>query len=303
MIYLKKKIMVKINRFLYYLSKIKALPSTFPSFFRGFKIIRPIGSGSFGTVFLAEKNRKQYAIKIIHERKHALKEIRNLKFVRKFLPNHRNVVRFVTSFFYSGAYYIVMEYVDGVSLFDHLKPQSGHLDEAIFLPIFLQMLNAICAIHACGIAHLDIKFENFVIEQSTGRVVLIDLGSCSRTGVELDDCVGTPLYMDSLVVQNIGNITHYYMDIWSIGMNLVYMYNGKVPFSFPKNLKKKDVIPYIMIFMANLTKPPIPTKLQEDKTKFGKFICDISTRCLQLDPTLRPTAAEIFELVKTYSNQ
>ena len=282
---------------------MQALSFAFPSFFRGFKIIKPIGSGSFGSVFLAERGGKQYAIKIIHERKHALKEIRNLKFVRKFLPNHRNVVGFVTSFFYSEAYYIVMEYVDGVSLFDHLKPQIGILNEASFLPIFLQMLNAICAIHACGLAHLDIKFENFVIEQSTGRVVLIDLDCSSRTGVELDDCVGTPLYMDSSVVRNNQPIVNQYMDIWSIGMNLVCIYNGKAPFLFPQNLKKEDVIDYIMISMANLIEPPVPPRLQEDKTQFGKFICDISTRCLQLDPTLRSTAAEIFELVKTYSNQ
>lgn len=291
--------MGKINRIICYLLKMQALPH---SSVQGFEFIRPIGSGSFGSVFLAKRRGKFFAIKVVSERRNALKEIRNLKWIRKFLPTHPNVVKYITSFYHSGQYYIVMEYVDGVSLFDHLKPNIGKLDQASFLHIFLQMLIAIQALHACEMVHLDIKFENFVIDK-TGRVVLIDFGCSCRIDVELDDCVGTPFYMDpSLIHQNEGLNAKKPMDIWSIGMNLVCMYMGKAPIPLPHGLKKDDMIVFIMIWMANLTEPPVPTKLQDDKTQFGKFICDISTRCLQLDPTLRPTAAEILELVKAFMN-
>ena len=294
--------MGKINRIICYLSKMQALPSAFPPYFRGFKFIRRIGSGSFGSVFLAKRGGKLFAIKVVSDRRHALKEIQNLKWIRKFLPPHPNVVKYIASFIYSRKYHIVMEYVDGVSLYDHLKPNIGKLDQAYFLPLVMQMLSAIQALHACDMVHLDIKFENFVIGR-TGQVVLVDLGCSSLDGEELDKIVGTPLYMDpSLIHQNKGLNAQKTMDIWSIGINLICMYMGKAPLSLPHGLKEDDMMFFIMMWMANLTKPPVPTKLQDDKTQFGKFICDISTRCLQLDPTLRPTAAEILELVKAFMN-
>ena len=290
--------MGKINRIICYLLKMQALPQH--SSVQGFEFIRPIGSGSFGSVFLAKRRGKFFAIKVVSERKHALKEIRNLKWIRKFLPNHPNVVKYITSFYHSGQYHIVMEYVDGVSLFEHLRPTIGKLDQASFLPLVNQMLSAIQALHACEMVHLDIKFENFVIDKN-GRVVLIDFGCSCRIGVELDDCVGTPLYIDPDVIQNVGSTANIAMDIWSIGMNLVCMYMGKAPIPLPKGLSKDDMRVFIMIWIANMP-ILIPSELQVDKSDFGKFICDISTRCLQLDPTLRPTAAEILELVKAFMN-
>ena len=293
--------MGQINRILCYLLKMQPLPLPLNSLVREFKIIKLLGSGSFGLVYQAEKHGNFFAIKVVSERRYALKEIRNLKWIRKFLPNHPNVVKYITSFYHSGQYHIVMEYVDGVSLFEHLRPTIGKLDQASFLPLFMQMLSAIQALHACEMVHLDIKFENFVIDK-TGRVVLIDLGCSWRIGVELDDCVGTPLYMDPKVIhQNVGSNANTTMDIWSIGMNLICMYMGKALIPLPPGLKKDDVIVFIMIWMANMP-ILIPSELQADKSNFGKFICDISTRCLQLDPTLRPTAAEILELVRAFMN-
>jgi serine/threonine protein kinase len=267
----------------------------------GYDFLKPIGAGAFGSVFLAEKDFCFFAIKIISEEKYALKEIKNLEKVRLKLLHHQNIVQFVESFSNSGIYYIVLEYVDGISLFDYLKPQLGKLEEVSFLQILLQMLRAIEALHNSGFVHLDLKLENFVIDKNR-RVVLIDMGCSSEIDIELQNCVGTPLYMDPRVIHESGTPANPSMDIWSLSMVILFSYLNKTHFYLPKGLDKKEVTQFIMFTIANLTKPPIRTKLQEDKTKFGMFICDISTKCLQIDHIKRPSASELIHLVKAYMN-
>jgi len=266
----------------------------------GYRLVRPLGKGSFGMVVLAEKDGEFFAIKISSNQREALNEV---EMMRK-LPLHRNLIRFIESFSESGNFYIVMEYVEGQSLFEHLKSSFGTLQshsEPAFFQVLEQMLNAMVSIHAAGIVHRDIKPENFMFEKRTGRVVLLDLGGSSCTGSERSGCVGTPLYVSPEVVrEGVDAKDCPSVDMWSIGIFLVLMHTGKCPYPTSSKCEIEQKRLEIMMSVANLTKPPIPKILMEDESPFGVWMRTVATSCLQLDPSLRPTAQQVLDSVKEY---
>jgi len=96
---------------------MQASPTIFPPI-RGYTPHNILGKGSFGMVVYATNvSGEQFAIKMMNKEE-ARKEIANLQ----ALPLHDNIVKFVEAFFESGRYYIVLEYIEGCSLFSHIKP-------------------------------------------------------------------------------------------------------------------------------------------------------------------------------------
>jgi len=78
--------------------------------------------------------------------------------------------------------YIVMEYIQGVELFDYVAGK-GRLTESQAKDIFSQMLKSVKAVNQKGMVHRDLKLENFIIQKSTNKPILIDFGfACSDLG-------------------------------------------------------------------------------------------------------------------------
>jgi serine/threonine protein kinase len=152
----------------------------------GFRIIRPLGSGTFGHTFEVEGPRaERFALKTIHmsaaeqDAGSLQNEIRTLGALR-----HRGIPRLVASGSSDGCPYIVMHLAQGQSL-DTIHQR--HLDagttigERALIAVMLDTLDALSHMNARGLAHRDIKPDNIIVDDH-GRATIIDLGSCRALG-------------------------------------------------------------------------------------------------------------------------
>jgi serine/threonine protein kinase len=127
--------------------------------------------------------------------------------------------------------YLVMEYVDGISLQERIDKQ-GALDIKQILRIGMQIAEGLAAAHKQGLVHRDIKPANILLENGVERVKITDFGlaravddaSLSQSGV----VAGTPMYMAP--EQAAGEHIDHRADLFSLGSVLYVMSTGRPPF-------------------------------------------------------------------------
>ncbi len=173
-----------------------------------YKLIRPLGSGGQGSVYLAEQVNlgRKCAIKVIRSdisadnRDEALTRFEHEARIAASIHSQFCASVYDFGFISSeGDSYLVMEYVEGVPLFDlvGLTIQDWSLQERV--RIFIQLAKALVALHKAGLVHRDLKPENIIVNRTTGELKLIDFGlgisegesRMTMTGFS----VGTPHYM------------------------------------------------------------------------------------------------------------
>jgi len=147
-----------------------------------YAMIRVLGSGAYGTVKLAQhkKTKQKVAIKIYPRFK--LNDAAKLKAVRREISNmskikHPYIVKMLDSFETAKEIILVLEYVNGVSLYQYLKskPTKRGIDEEVARRFFRQICEAIKYLHAKNIVHRDLKMENIIIDDRN-NAKLIDFG-------------------------------------------------------------------------------------------------------------------------------
>ncbi|SIP92785.1 serine/threonine protein kinase [Alkalispirochaeta americana] len=133
-----------------------------------------------------------------------------------------------------SSYYIVLEYVEGVSL-EELIRQHRYLSEDAALLILREVCRALAYAHERGVVHRDIKPANILIS-SRGEVKLVDFGIATIHGGEEESALtregmtlGTPSYMAPEQFQNTRSVDHR-ADIYSVGVVLYEMVTGKRPY-------------------------------------------------------------------------
>ena len=209
----------------------------------GYKILKKIGSGGMGDVYLAEHKvlETTVAIKSLHtnfiDDESFRKRFRREARVHAKL-NHPNVVKLIDFQEKKDGLFIIMEYVEGKQLDDYIKNETGPITEEKLIPLFLQILDAVSHAHAKGLVHRDIKPANIII--CKGKVKVLDFGiakelstesGLTKTGVQ----VGTPTYMSPEQI-NVDKLDHL-TDIYSLGVTLFYMAVGKPPYENSNAIK------------------------------------------------------------------
>ncbi|MCP9974687.1 protein kinase [Streptomyces somaliensis] len=130
-----------------------------------------------------------------------------------------------------GVPYIVMEFVEGVSLAERIAAR-GPVDAREAARIGLALLSALRAAHAIGVLHRDLKPANVLVEEATGRVVLTDFGIAQLAGAttltEAGMFVGSPEYTAPERMQ--GHRAGPAADLWSLGVLLCAVMTGHSPF-------------------------------------------------------------------------
>ena len=211
-----------------------------------YKILRTLGAGGMGTVFLGEH--------ILLGRRAAIKTL------LPTLSSHREIVdRFFTEaraisaisdpgvvqifdfgYHVDGTAYIVMELLEGESLQARLD-RLGRLPVSDALRIARQIAGSLGAAHALGIVHRDLKPGNvFLIRdpeaQSGERTKILDFGVCKLdddadgTVTQTGTMLGTPVYMSPEQCKGSGKVDHR-TDIYSVGSALFHMLAGRPPFA------------------------------------------------------------------------
>jgi serine/threonine protein kinase len=201
-----------------------------------------LGRGGFGKVFkIKDRNlNRECALKILNiyepaednDEKREESKIRFIKEAKALAKcKHQNIVS-IYSIGGEGAFpYLVMEYIEGRSLGDILEEEEI-LDFDEIVKVSSIILSALDYIHANGLIHRDLKPDNIIIENGTGRIVIIDF-SIARdivSGTKITDMKfihGTPFYM---APEQFKNIVSPGIDIYSYGIILYRMLTGKVPF-------------------------------------------------------------------------
>jgi serine/threonine-protein kinase len=150
---------------------------------------------------------------------------------------HENVVAVHGVDEVNGLPYLVMEYVHGVSLQQHVD-RAGPPDLKEVLRIGIQAANGLAAAHAQGLVHRDVKPANILLENGVARVKLTDFGlaraiddaSLTQSGV----IAGTPLYMAP--EQASGAAVDHRADLFSLGSVLYLLCTGRPAFRAPNTL-------------------------------------------------------------------
>jgi serine/threonine-protein kinase len=216
--------------------------------FGNYRVVRLLGQGGFGEVYLAENPHldRRAAVKVLHSAMAQDKEL-----VRRFLNEaraasairHPNIIDvFDAGMTPEGSPYILMEFLEGVSLQTRLA-DSGRMLLPQALDVAGQAGSALAAAHEAGIVHRDLKPENlFLVPDRTSpngeRVKVLDFGIAKikhhggkggtvRTQTGL--IMGSPAYMSPEQCKDSADVDHR-SDIYSFGTIVYEMLAGRTPF-------------------------------------------------------------------------
>lgn len=262
-----------------------------------YRIVRMIGSGGMGEVYLAEDARlkRQVAIKVlrIESSVDAEKASRFEKEARAASAlNHPNILTVFDVGKSDSFRYMVTEFVDGQTLREYFRHGSVPVKKAV--EIMTGVAKALDAAHSAGIIHRDVKPENIMIRRD-GAVKVLDFGLAKLTPPKdaahsLVDTtpgliMGTPKYMSPEQVR--GLEVDRTTDVYSLGAVFYEMIAGAPPFD---EATVGDTI------AAVLTRQPVPLDRQNPETP--ATIQKIVERCLNKDreSRYRTMTSVIFDL-------
>jgi predicted Ser/Thr protein kinase len=206
-----------------------------PGSLGGYEIVRVLGEGGSGTVYLARTGGQEVALKVLRrdqsvserERRRWLEEAEHLGRIR-----HRGVVRiFDAGELDDGRPYLAMELLSGQTLAERITAGPVPLDLA--LRLFDQLASAVQAIHDTGLIHRDLKPENLMLVEGGERVVVLDLGIARAadappsTTTKIGYQRGTPAVMAP--ERFFGERATVRTDIYELGVVLFVMLTGRLP--------------------------------------------------------------------------
>jgi serine/threonine protein kinase len=204
-----------------------------------YKVLSQLGSGAMGVVYLAQDVRlgRKIALKLLPSQfTNDTDRLRRFQQEARAASalNHPNILTVHEVEQKDGLHYIATEFVDGLTLRQHIQARQMRLDEV--LDIAIQVASALQAAHAAGIAHRDIKPENIMI-RADGYIKVLDFGLAKLTENELSPAaaetnpgvvMGTPRYMSP--EQARGLDVDLRTDIFSLGTVIYELVTGKLPF-------------------------------------------------------------------------
>lgn len=200
-------------------------------------IIRKIGEGAMGQVFLARnKSIHQFvAIKMLHPQFSASPELRE-RFRQEAIMlsalDHPNIVKFLNYVENDQGIFLIMEYVDGMTLEDFILKKNGLIVENRAIPMMKQIVDAFLYAHGRGIIHRDIKPSNIFLSKD-GHVKVLDFGIAQIVS-DSDDRdlkgVGTISFMSP--EQTLDRQLDIRSDIYSLGVVFYQMLTGRAPYDY-----------------------------------------------------------------------
>ncbi|MBN1207743.1 MAG: protein kinase [Myxococcaceae bacterium] len=253
-----------------------------------FRVIRPLGSGGMGAVYLGEQVSlgRKVAIKVLHHdlhKQHGMLE--RFKREARLLSavEHPTLVRIIDFGESEHSACLVMELVEGESLFELL--QSGPLAPTRALTMLRQLAEGLAAIHEKGIIHRDIKPENvFLTRTPRGEQArLLDFGIARLVEPDADSNVsqvgvvlGTPEYMSP--EQAIGARLDERSDLYCLGVLAYRVLSGQLPFDGPSPRH------YIS---QHANAAPLPLDRAAPALAVNPALVALVMRLLEKDPTQR----------------
>lgn len=242
-----------------------------------------IGSGGMAEVYRAfcHKLQRTVAIKVLKQEYNG-----NEDFIRRFTQealaaakvNHPNLVNVYEVEHTDGVYYIVMEFVDGITLKEYIR-QKGKLEQQEAIGIAIQVANGLSEVHRQGIVHRDVKPQNMIIS-SDGKVKLADFGIARAVSTETlsQESMGSVHYISPEHAQ--GKPTDARSDLYALGICLYEMVTGRVPF---------DGEEAVTVLLAQINQTPVSPR--ELNPEISEKLAYIILKSLEKNPAARYQSA------------
>lgn len=266
-----------------------------------YEIHELIGVGGMANVYRCTDtvDDREVAIKILKD-----EYLNNEEFIRRFkneskaiaMLSHPNIVKVYDVSFGDMIQYIVMEYIDGITLKEYID-QQGIIEWKDALHLTTQVLKALQHAHECGIVHRDIKPQNIMLLQD-GTIKVTDFGiarfSDKATRTMTEQAIGSVHYIAP--EQARGDVTDGKTDIYSVGVMLYEMLTGKLPFdsdsavsvalmqlqSTPK--RPREINPGIPIGLEQITLKAMQKQPSDRYASAAEMLSDIER--FRLNPSI-----------------
>lgn len=244
-----------------------------------------IGIGGMANVYRCYDtiDDREVAIKILKD-----EYLNNLEFIRRFkneskaiaVLSHPNIVKVFDVSFGDMIQYIVMEYIDGITLKEYIQ-QQGVLTWKETVHLISQVLQALSHAHSKGVVHRDIKPQNMML-LSDGTIKVTDFGIArfsNNTRTMTEQAIGSVHYIAP--EQAKGDITDGRTDIYSLGVMMYEMLTGKLPYD-------GDNAVSVALMHLQLT-PASPCELNSD---IPEGLEEITLKAMQKQPSDRYQSAQ-----------
>jgi len=243
---------------------------------------RRLGRGGMGDVYLAREPRlaRRVAIKVLPPDR-AMQPAARERFLREARTaaglSHPNIVPIFAVDEVDDFVFFVMAYVDGESLGQRIRTR-GPLPPAEVARVLKQVARALAYAHDHGVVHRDVKPDNILLENPTGRVLVTDFGiarvgaGSGNTGPR--EVMGTAEFMSP--EQASGAVVDGRSDLYSLGVVAYYVLSGRLPF------EERDAYA-LMARHATDPAPPLAVVAPAVPRQLARIV----DRCLLKEPSAR----------------
>jgi hypothetical protein len=248
-----------------------------------YRLIRLLGRGGMGAVYLARDLSldREVAIKVVKTAsdERAMHERFRREARTAARLSHPNIVPLYAFGEVEGMPYFVMGYVRGEALADRLR-RDGKIPEEDARRILAEIADGLDHAHRQGVVHRDVKPDNVLLDDESGRALLTDFGVAKGLGkgetlTQYGSVVGTPQYMSPEQASGRSDIDGR-SDIYSLGVMAYAMLAGRLPF---------DGNSAAEVLTKQITQEPAPL------TSIAPTVSDATVqavqRCLAKDPAAR----------------
>ncbi len=210
-----------------------------------YRVLEKLGEGSFAETFLSEDEHLPDAYRcVIKKLKTEVEEEAKLRIAKRLfdeeartlhqLGSHPNIPQLLAHFEEDGEFYLVEEYVEGISLYQELST-GQRWSESYVVKLVKDLLDVLKFVHQKQVIHRDIKPSNIIRREKDGRIFLIDFGAVKQVTSQVTDentmaphtvIVGTPGYMPGEQLRGSPRMSS---DVFAVGMIAIYALTGLNP--------------------------------------------------------------------------
>lgn len=277
-----------------------------------YRVVRKIGVGGMGEVFEARHTtiERRVAVKVLRPSLAQNADL-NTRFINEAravnIVEHPGIVQiFDYGQLADGTAYIVMEFLNGVTLGAQMKYADGHLPLEDVVRFTRQIASVLAAAHGKGIIHRDLKPDNVMLIPDPDpedpwriRLKLLDFGVAklasslneNGSGTQNSLVIGTPEYMSPEQCRHSNKVT-FKSDVYSLGVILFELLSGRVPFESDSATE----------LMAKHMYEPLPRLQQLAPDAPGQLI-EIAEQMLEKDPEKRPSVEQLLHLLESAASQ
>ncbi|GAB6023238.1 hypothetical protein CHUAL_008056 [Chamberlinius hualienensis] len=254
------------------------------------EIVKELGDGAFGKVYKAKnKDTGVFAAAKICELK-GEDDLEDFVVEIEILTEckHRNVVELYDSYFYNDKLWMLIEYCGGGAIDSIMVDLERPLTEKQIKYVCREMCQGLDFLHKHKVIHRDLKAGN-VLLTIDGEVKLADFGVSAKNRSTLqkrDSFIGTPYWMAPEVVQCETFRDNPYdqkVDIWSLGITLIEFAQIEPP--------NHEMSPMRVLLKIQKSNPPT----LDNPAKWSKSFNDFIAKCLNKDPSLRPSTEDLLK--------